>query len=646
MASASLLGAPAQRTVRLAALAAERLAGHPAGELLAAAAADGDAAGPDEGAPFTRLSSALRLSPFEEDLVLLAGLPEEHESAAAALRLLHPRGEPWATAGLAGRLLCASAAERALLRHALEEGPLGRAGVFVADPGVPHPEVSLRLAPRLWSALHDVDGAWPPGCRPLPVPPTAGLETWLEARGAGVDTARKALADGGPRVVLVTAADPEEAAARAVALVTAESRRPVVVPASGVDDERAPLWSLHALVRGAVPVVVATGDEEPAPTLSGHPGPVVVCARPGARVAADARPVLSVATEPLDLDDRASMWRRLLPDHDADHLAGLMRVEAAHAQLAAGDVLDRGRLEGHTAGTGAVAASVRLRTGLRLPSAVRLVRPRAGWDRLVLPDAHAGQLRDAVSRARHQVQVLQRWGFERGRPGAGGVRMLFSGPPGTGKTLAAEVMAAALGIDLLSVDLAALVSKWLGETEKNLAAVFDAAERSQAVLFFDEADAVFGRRTEVSDAQSRWANLETAYLLGRLEQFEGVAVLATNLRANVDAAFVRRLDFVIEFPEPDRADRERLWGVHLPVDAPLDADVDVGALARLYPVTGGTIRNAALAAAFTAAGDGEVIGQRHFVAAMRREYAKAGRSFPGTPRRSNVNQEVEPCPAT
>ena len=178
--------------------------------------------------------------------------------------------------------------------------------------------------------------------------------------------------------------------------------------------------------------------------------------------------------------------------------------------------------------------------------------------------------------------------------------MLFSGPPGTGKSLSAEVVAGALGVDLLVVDISRVVSKRIGETEKNLAEVFDAAERAQAVLLFDEADALFGKRTEVADAHDRYANLETAYLLSRLERFEGLAILSTNLRQNIDPAFLRRLEFVVEYSEPSIAERTALWRSHIPDQAPVAADVNLQELATLYPVVGGLIRNASVAAGFLA----------------------------------------------
>jgi SpoVK/Ycf46/Vps4 family AAA+-type ATPase len=209
--------------------------------------------------------------------------------------------------------------------------------------------------------------------------------------------------------------------------------------------------------------------------------------------------------------------------------------------------------------------------------------------------------------------------------------MLFSGPSGTGKTLAAEVLANEIGVDLLLVDVSRVVSKWIGETEKNLSEVFDVAERAQAVLFFDEADALFGRRTEVSDAHDRYANLETAYLLTRLERFEGMAVLSTNLKQNIDPAFLRRMEFIVDFEEPGPVERAALWQCHLPPTAPLADDFNVAELAALYPVVGGFIRNAAVAAAFLAAAEGSPITRRHAVRALRREYDKAGRAFPGLP---------------
>ena len=205
--------------------------------------------------------------------------------------------------------------------------------------------------------------------------------------------------------------------------------------------------------------------------------------------------------------------------------------------------------------------------------------------------------------------------------------MLFAGPPGTGKTLSAEVLANALEVDLLQVDLSRVVSKWIGETEKNLAEVFDTAEGSKSVLLFDEADALFGKRTEVSDAHDRYANLETAYLLSRLEHYEGMAILSTNLRHNIDAAFSRRLEYIVEFEEPGRDQRLALWHCHLPKGVPLADDVQLEELAAHFNIVGGLIRNAAVSAAFLAAAEGTPIQRKHFICAIRREYEKAGKAW-------------------
>jgi SpoVK/Ycf46/Vps4 family AAA+-type ATPase len=359
----------------------------------------------------------------------------------------------------------------------------------------------------------------------------------------------------------------------------------------------------------------------------------IVCARSGNLQWHTPRPLIALGADPLDAAARREMWEHMLPGlkSHAGLLAARFPMEPAHADLLARDLdtvaeLDRRELELND-----VFQGMRARAGLQVSAAIKLIKPRASWSDLVVPGQRLDQLMEAVNRLRLQMQVLDEWGFLKARTGSRGVRMLFSGAPGTGKTLSGEVMAHALDADLLVVDLSRVVSKWIGETEKNLSAVFDSAERAQAVLFFDEADALFGKRTEVSDAHDRYANLETAYLLQRLERFDGLAILATNLKQNIDGAFMRRLEFVIEFNEPDREQRHRLWRTHIPAAAPLASDVSLSELAALYPVTGGTVRNAAVSAAFLAATDGTEITRHHLVRAVRREYEKAGKAFPGVP---------------
>ncbi|HEX7242972.1 MAG TPA: ATP-binding protein [Longimicrobiaceae bacterium] len=615
----------------------------PAREFLRAMAADAEEepgtagwAGPQGVHPLDRLALGFGLSRVEVDLLLLAGLPEEHEGYAGVLRTLHPRSEPRPTAGLAAQLLCASADERRLLRAALETGPAVRAGVVRLGEEGPFWERSILLPEALWSVLHGVD-AWPDAVpRTEGAAVAAGTRGWLAGAAAG--RALALLRAGGAHTLLGTGDSDEAAAQRASALVAAAGEEParVLLPATaGAELER--LVSVHCVARGLVPVVRVAPGEGPGgahvPAFEAHPGPVVVCGRAGGMRVRGGRAVAEIPAGRLTATGRAEMWGELLPElaEHAPALAARYSVEPDTAAAAAEDARSLAALEGRAPDADDVARAVRTRAGLALSGGIRLVRPVAEWDHLVLPPDRKAQLREALDRLLHQPRVLDDWRFLEGRAGARGVRMLFAGASGTGKTLSAEVMARALGVDLLLVDISRVVSKWIGETEKNLSEVFDVAESAQAVLFFDEADALFGKRTEVSDAHDRYANLETAYLLTRLERFEGLAILSTNLRQNIDHAFLRRLEFVLEFEEPGPAERAALWRCHLPADAPLAGDVNLRELASLYPVVGGFIRNAAVAAGFLAAAEGTSITRSHLVRAIRREYDKSGRAFPGHP---------------
>ena len=238
------------------------------------------------------------------------------------------------------------------------------------------------------------------------------------------------------------------------------------------------------------------------------------------------------------------------------------------------------------------------------PQGVRQIVPTYTWDDIVLSDARKELLQTIPLHVLQAGRVLEEWGFASRIPYGQGVAALFSGPSGTGKTMAAQIIAGALGVDLLQVDLSKTISKYIGETEKNLDRIFDAAEGAGSVLLFDEADAIFGKRTEIKDAHDRHANVEVAYLLQRMEAFRGLAVLTTNFKQNIDDAFVRRLRFVIEFALPTAPERERIWRKAFPALAPLAADVDVALLAGRLQIPGGSIQNIALHAAFLAAAAG------------------------------------------
>ncbi|MGC8802057.1 MAG: ATP-binding protein [Chloroflexus sp.] len=257
---------------------------------------------------------------------------------------------------------------------------------------------------------------------------------------------------------------------------------------------------------------------------------------------------------------------------------------------------------------------------LRLDGLAQRIETAAGWDDLVLPDEHMATLRQMIAHVRQRVRVYEQWGFaQRGERGLG-ISALFAGPSGTGKTLAAEVLANELRLDLYRIDLSAVVSKYIGETEKNLRRIFDAAEGGGAILLFDEADALFGRRSEVKDSHDRYANLEVSYLLQRMEAYRGLAILTTNMKQAIDTAFLRRIRFIVNFPFPDAAQRRRIWQRVFPPATPL-AGLDWVRLAQLN-LAGGNIRSIALNAAFLAADAGEPVGMRHILSAAHSEYAK------------------------
>lgn len=253
------------------------------------------------------------------------------------------------------------------------------------------------------------------------------------------------------------------------------------------------------------------------------------------------------------------------------------------------------------------------------------VRTVHTWDQLVLPQIVVQRLKQITSAIRHRYLIYEEWGFEERLASGKGLLVLFSGPSGTGKTMTAGVMARELRLDLYKIDLSSIVSKYIGETEKNLDRIFRAAECSNAILFFDEADALFGKRSEVKDAHDRYANIEVSYLLQKIEDHDGPVILATNLTKNIDDAFARRMHFVVRFSLPDEAEREQLWRGMVPKQAPLDQAVDFPFLAVQFPFAGGDIRNIVLDAAFRAAEDGKVITMPHLLKAIEQQFIKQGR---------------------
>jgi SpoVK/Ycf46/Vps4 family AAA+-type ATPase len=347
---------------------------------------------------------------------------------------------------------------------------------------------------------------------------------------------------------------------------------------------------------------------------------------------------VAVAFDPPGHDEGSRLWARALPDRaslaadvDLGRLANSFRLNPGQIRdaAAAAQHLAVTRDSSHPIITQSdLQHACRLQSSRTLATLAEKITPRYRWDDMVLPLDRLEQLREICNTLKYRSLVYGDWGFDRKLAMGKGINALFAGSSGTGKTMAAEVIAAELGLDLYRIDLSALVSKYIGETEKNLARLFAEAESSNAILFFDEADALFGKRTEVKDAHDRYANVETSYLLQRMEAYTGMVILASNFRKNMDDAFVRRLHFTVEFPFPSVHNRRCIWVRIWPEAVPRSLDLDMDALARIE-LTGGNIRNVALAAAFLAAADQGVVTMAHCKQALKREYQKMGKVMTG-----------------
>ncbi len=335
---------------------------------------------------------------------------------------------------------------------------------------------------------------------------------------------------------------------------------------------------------------------------------------------------------------RKQVWTSALSAQKCDAATQWAEELAAQFQLTPGKIQDAvqfavmqtNNLHGRTHITRSeLSAACRLQSNQKLQELATKISPHYAWQDIVLPKDKRAQLKEVCQQVKHRVRVFEDWGFAKKLSHGKGLSVLFSGPPGTGKTMAAEVIANALHLDLYKIDLSSIVSKYIGETEKNLSKIFQEAETSNAILFFDEADALFGKRTEVSDAHDRYANIETSYLLQKMEEYEGVVILATNLRDNMDEAFTRRIRFIIEFPFPEAESRLQIWKTHFPKTAPLNDDIDFDFLAKRVQVAGGNIKNIVLNAAFCAAEEGSPISMRHLIHGIKREYEKIGKMWAG-----------------
>jgi len=330
-----------------------------------------------------------------------------------------------------------------------------------------------------------------------------------------------------------------------------------------------------------------------------------------------------------DYQQRRALWRRFLEGDAAqlnvDELSGQFLLTTAQIRDAVASARDLAAQRGSPLQGADLFAAARSHSSSGLSTLARKIVPRYDWVDIILPPDQVSILREIIATVRGRPVVLDDWGLGRKLASSNGVTVLFAGQPGTGKTMAAEVLAGELGLELYKIDLSTVVSKYIGETEKNLEKIFHVAESSNAILFFDEADAIFGKRSEVQDSHDRYANIEISYLLQRMEAYDGVTILATNLRANLDEAFTRRLQFAVDFPFPEEADRLRIWESLFPKNVPHKPNLDLALLARRFKLAGGSIRNIIVNAAFLAAANGGQITMDHLLHGTRRELQKMGR---------------------
>jgi hypothetical protein len=587
------------------------------------------------------LQTCFGLSGFERDVLLLcagAALETRFLTACAAAH-----GDPratWPTLGLALAVLrdahwSAVSRTRPLRYWRLIEpgtGPLLHAPLQIDERilqlllGVPPTDERLESLIRFLPA-----GSVPSGSRVIGMNPMlqTAVHRWQHPADA-------------PEPILLMGTHASSRQAAFLELCEGSDCRAYVMhaadlPTTSADREQlARLWTREAtLNRAALYIQTEQGAAEQAVIprhlaswVSQIQARVAVDVAPGSW--AEQLPGLRVEVRGLSLSERRSAWELHLGslagrmNGDLDRIVEYFHFDEPGIRAAAAAALEAAAL-GIEAAAESQAGKLTWHACRRyarrtLDTLARRIEPRASWDDLVLPAPQTESLRQIAIHLRQRAVVNDQWGFS-GRYSRGlGLSALFAGASGTGKTLAAEILAGELDLDLYQIDLATIVSKYIGETEKNLRRIFDAAEESGAILLFDEADALFGKRSEVRDSHDRYANLEVSYLLQRMDSYRGVAILTTNMQHALDSAFLRRIRFIVQFPFPDAASRERIWERIFPADTPLGA-LDFGHFGQLN-VSGGVIRNIAMHAAFLAAEQHSRVESRHILAAARIEYAK------------------------
>ncbi|MDP1847767.1 MAG: ATP-binding protein [Solirubrobacteraceae bacterium] len=574
---------------------------------------------------FGLLAGRLGLGPLEQVVLALTALSDVAPELGA---FIAPEGAARTTPRIVARLLAhAGYAEGGVYRALDAQGALLRSGALRALPAaedVPLVDRPIACAPAVTTFLLAADVGDPSrGGRLRRLDPPA-LPTGREATVArlrellaltdgpvpflhGPDADLLLAAAGGAGVLVAGAAELSDATLRLDAAIAA-------------------ILEQRVLAIDGLPALEPRAAGQLAGWLVSLPRPILLGVGPRDVSGLDGVSITEVRVPAPSHEERCAAWRAGLGDlDDLAGVAALHRLPIGRIDDAIGDVLAASATSGRAPTATDAAAAARRASAARLGETAQRIDGDLRWDDLVLPPRPLAVLRSLGAFMRHRERVLDEWDYGRRAGGSAGMVALFTGESGTGKTMAALVVARELGLELYRVDLATMVSKWIGETERNLDRVFDAAAGSSAVLFFDEADAMFGKRSAIGDARDRYANIGVSYLLQRLEQHEGAVILATNLVGNIDTAFLRRFTAVVEFPFPNAAQRRLLWDRSIPARAPVEDDLDLEFLAERFELSGGAIRNAALAAAVIAADGSGRIGMEHLVRAVALEYAKLGR---------------------
>ena len=590
----------------------------------------------DEETPATGSSSALDtlstlfgLTSFERRIVLLcAGLELDGDFTNSVAAAPGSGGNPWPSFGLA-----LAAFPDAHWDALANNAPLRRWRIIEICGDGPLAQSRLRIDERI---LFFLTGVWQLDARLANfVEPVRGTLEIADSQRAVLDqleTAWKSAFDSGPPLPALQLCGLDAGAKRSVANALAARltidifRLPAaLLPVNLSDLENLHrVWEREATLRNAALLLdcdrCETSDTAHAMAIDRWiemtRTPLLISTRdPRPDIE---RPLLSVEVlRPTSSEQRAA-WQHVL-GKNGDSFNGQLDRLVSQFDFSTAAISSTAESLGETTAS-KLWDACRMRARPRLQDLAQHIVSRATWADIVLPAAQIQTLRTVALQVRHRARVCDEWGFAEKSNRGLGLSGLFAGPSGTGKTLAAEVLANELELDLFRIDLSTVVSKYIGETEKNLRRVFDAAEEGGAILFFDEADALFGKRSEVKDSHDRYANVEISYLLQRMEAYRGLAILATNMKEALDPAFLRRLRFVVLFPFPDQAQRAEIWRRIFPAKTPTDS-LDIDGLARLS-ISGGNIRNIALNAAFAAADAEEPVRMPHLLGAVRLEYEK------------------------